>query len=127
MFVAVAGLAVAGCGGSSDNGVVSSGSSPSPSARASVLQLKAGPGSQLRFNKKMLAASAGKVTLVLSNPTPLSHNISIQGPGINKGGKTVTQGGTSKVSATLKPGSYTFYCSVPGHRAAGMQGTLTIK
>jgi uncharacterized cupredoxin-like copper-binding protein len=31
------------------------------------------------------------------------------------------------VSAQLKPGNYTFYCSVPGHRQAGMQGTLTVK
>ena len=39
----------------------------------------------------------------------------------------VFDGGTKSFSATLKPGTYTYYCSVPGHREAGMQGTLTVK
>jgi uncharacterized cupredoxin-like copper-binding protein len=30
------------------------------------------------------------------------------------------------VSLTLKPGTYTFYCPVAGHRAAGMEGTLEV-
>lgn len=123
-LVVAAGLAVAGCG--SDSGVVSSSSSKGVGA-GSTLRLKAGPGSQLRFDKKTLSSSAGRVTIVLSNSAPLSHNVSIEGQGVNQQGKTVGQGGTSKVSATLKPGTYTFYCSVPGHREAGMQGTLTVK
>jgi plastocyanin len=120
---AVVGLALAGCGGS-DNGVVSS---SKPGGGGSTLRLKADPTGRLRFDKKALAARSGPVTIVLSNPAPLSHNVSIEGPGVAKQGNTVGQGGTSKVSATLNPGTYTFYCSVPGHREAGMQGTLTVK
>jgi uncharacterized cupredoxin-like copper-binding protein len=35
-------------------------------------------------------------------------------------------GGTKSMTMTLAAGTYTFYCSVPGHRQAGMQGTLTV-
>ena len=38
----------------------------------------------------------------------------------------MSDGGTSKVTADLKPGKYEFYCSVPGHEQAGMKGTLTV-
>src|SRR5206468_3202518 len=81
----------------------------------------------LAFNKKTLTAKAGQVTIVMSNPSPTPHNIAIQGGGVAKTGEIVSQGGTSQVTATLKPGKYTFYCSVPGHRDAGMQGTLTVR
>jgi plastocyanin len=123
-------VALAGCGG----GTSSSSSSPSPTPAPSppvagggqTLSLMAQP-SALAFNKKTLTAKAGKVTIVMKNPSPTPHNIAIQGPGVNTQGEIVSQGGTSQVTATLKPGKYTFYCSVPGHRAAGMQGTLTVR
>ena len=115
-------LAVAGCGG----GKAPSSGTPATEA-GSTLKLRAGPGTKLRFNPDTLRAKAGKVTIVLSNPTPLSHNVSLQGSGVDEHGETVGEGGTSRVSDALKPGTYTFYCSVPGHREAGMQGTLTVK
>jgi plastocyanin len=95
---------------------------------AQTLLLSADPSGALRFDKATLAAKKGVVKLVLNNPAPVQHNISIQGPGgLNKQGPTVGKGGSSQVSATLAAGSYTYYCAVPGHRQAGMQGTLTIK
>ena len=64
----------------------------------------------------------------MKNPAPVPHNVSIEGPGgIDEQGPTVDKGGASEVEATLKAGSYTYYCSVPGHREAGMEGTLTVK
>ena len=101
---------------------------PPAQAAAQTLQLAANPTGQLSFDKTALSASAGVVRIVLSNPAPLPHNISLQGPGgVNLHGPTVNKGGNSQVQAKLKPGKYTFYCSVPGHRQAGMQGTLTVK
>ena len=124
-------LAAAGCGGggSETTGSSSAPAAPSPGAGGGGqrLSLQADPSGNLRFNKKMLSAKAGKVTIVMKNPAPLSHNVSLQGAGVNQMGQTVATGGTSTVSATLKPGKYTFYCSVPGHRQAGMFGTLTVK
>ncbi len=99
-----------------------------PGATAQTLLLSADPTGQLRFDKNALQGTAGTVKIVMNNPAPVPHNISLEGPGgVNQHGQTVPKGGTSQVTATLKPGSYTFYCSVPGHRQAGMQGTLTVK
>jgi uncharacterized cupredoxin-like copper-binding protein len=82
---------------------------------------------QLLFKFKSASAKAGNVTLVSKNDSPVPHDISLKGSGVDEQGKQVTNGGTSKVSAKLKPGKYTFYCSVPGHEQGGMKGTLTVK
>jgi plastocyanin len=80
---------------------------------------------QLKFNTNKLSAKAGKVTIVMTNPSPLQHDVSIKG-GVNAKGAVVGQGGKSTVTVTLKPGKYTFYCSVDGHEAAGMNGELDV-
>ena len=56
----------------------------------------------------------------------LPHAIAVEGHGVDKDGKRVGRGGTSTITVTLKKGRYTFYCPVPGHRAAGMKGTLIV-
>jgi plastocyanin len=72
-------------------------------------------------------ATAGQITIESKNPQSTGHDIAVTGNGVNAGGKVVQNGGVSTFSADLKPGTYTFYCTVPGHRAAGMQGKLTVK
>jgi plastocyanin len=63
----------------------------------------------------------------MSNPTPLEHNVAIEGPGgVDEKGPVVPTDGESEVEADLDAGEYTFYCSVQGHREAGMEGTLTV-
>jgi uncharacterized cupredoxin-like copper-binding protein len=93
---------------------------------AATLTLSADKSGKLKFNKKTLKARHGKVTIKMSNPSSLPHAIAVEGKGVDKDGKTVRKGGTSTVSVSLKKGKYTFYCPVPGHKAAGMKGTLTI-
>jgi plastocyanin len=84
-------------------------------------------GTALAFNKKALTAPRGRVQLVLTNRSFIEHNVAIRGNGLTaKRGKVVGDGGVSKVTATVKPGRYTYFCSVSGHEAAGMKGTLTI-
>jgi plastocyanin len=93
-----------------------------------TLLISADPSGQLRFDKSTLAAPAGNVRITMNNPSPVPHDVSIQGPGgLKKQGPVVSKGGASQVEAALKPGTYTYYCSVDGHRQAGMQGTLTVK
>jgi plastocyanin len=79
--------------------------------------------SKLKFNKSTIRAKAGKVTLSMSNPSSLPHDIAIQG---KKTGKIVNKGGTSTVSVTLKKGTYTFLCTVGSHAKAGMKGKLIV-
>ena len=125
--VAALALVAAGCGGGGGRGPSSSATTAVSTGRGATLGLKADPGGALRFDKKTLAAKPGKVTIVLKNPAPLSHDVALEGAGLEEHGEVVGQGGTSTVSATLKSGTYTFYCSVPGHRQAGMHGTLTVR
>jgi uncharacterized cupredoxin-like copper-binding protein len=67
------------------------------------------------------------VTIDMTNPGQVPHAIAVEGNGVDKDGKVVTGGGTSTVSVKLKPGTYTFYCPVDGHRQQGMKGTLTVR
>ena len=136
-----AALAVAGCGSSKKS---SSSTSPSPASTpapstapsttpstskgGSTVKLSADASGQLAFNTTSLSAKAGKVTLDMSNPSAVPHAIAVEGSGIDKKGPTAgTQGSSSTLTVTLKPGTYTFYCPVDGHKAAGMKGTLTVK
>ncbi|MEA2466282.1 MAG: quinohemoprotein ethanol dehydrogenase [Thermoleophilaceae bacterium] len=99
----------------------------SPPSSPSSLNLAA-KGNQLLFNTNTLTAKAGKVTIDFTNNSALQHNVTLTNSGNKILGKTPTfAGGSKSLSATLKPGTYTYYCSVPGHRQAGMQGTLTVK
>src|SRR4051794_31134740 len=81
---------------------------------------------KLAFNTKTLRVKKGSVTLSMANPAGFPHAVAIKGHGVNKKGKTVNKGGTSRVTATLKKGTYTFYCPVDGHEAAGMKGKLVV-
>jgi plastocyanin len=82
---------------------------------------------KLAFNVKTIRASKGSVTLSMANPSSFPHAVAIKGHGVNKKGKTVNKGGTSRVTVKLKKGTYTFYCPVSGHEAAGMKGKLIVK
>lgn len=144
LCAAVAAFAVAGCGSdsSSNSDTSSSGGAtsdttaqkpastpaPAPSGGASSnLQLAADSSGQLKFDKTTLDAKAGNVTITMDNPAPVPHAIAIEGNGVGKNGSTVGMGGKSTVTVSLKAGTYTFYCPVDGHKAAGMKGTLTVK
>jgi uncharacterized cupredoxin-like copper-binding protein len=117
----VTALAVGGCGGAKK-----AASSSTGAGGGARLSLQADP-SQLKFDTTALSANAGKVTIVMKNPSQLQHDVAIEGNGVNAQGKVVGHGGTSTASASLKAGTYTFFCSVDGHRQAGMEGTLTVK
>lgn len=91
------------------------------------LELTADPSGELAFDRTELEADSGPVTIVMDNPAPIPHDVSLEGGQVDEQGETVDQGGTSTVSAQLAPGEYTFYCSVPGHREGGMEGTLTVR
>jgi plastocyanin len=64
----------------------------------------------------------------MANKSSVQHDIALEGGGVSGKGATVGQGGTSEFKlADLPAGTYTYFCTLPGHRAAGMEGTLTVK
>jgi plastocyanin len=99
---------------------------PAPAPAVTKLALSV-PGTALAYNTKQLSAKAGSVTITLTNSSPLEHDVTVSEGSKVVGATPVFTGGTKSVTLTLKAGSYTFYCSVPGHRQAGMEGTLTVQ
>ena len=79
--------------------------------------------SKLKFNKTTIRAKAGRVSLKLTNPSSIPHNIGIKGKGTSR---TIGRNKTATYSATLKKGTYTFYCGVGSHEKAGMKGKLIV-
>lgn len=100
------------------------GANRSTAAKGSTLTIPADPSGALAFQFGKATAKAGRLELVMPNGAPIKHDIGIKGKGK---GPEVGNGGTSRFSVTLKPGTYEYYCSVPGHEAGGMKGTLTVK
>jgi plastocyanin len=99
----------------------------SPAASAtSTLKLAANPAGQLAYDTKQLSAKAGAVTIEMTNMAPIEHDVAVAEGGKILGQTPVFTGGSKKLTLTLKPGTYTFFCTVPGHRQAGMEGTLSV-
>jgi plastocyanin len=148
LALAAAALALAGCGSSSSSSSSAStaaeapttssaaapttssatAATPAPASGASKVSLEANPEGQLAYNTKSLSAKSGTISIDFTNKAPLPHNVTIESASGEKVGATPTFAGSSKtLSVSLKPGTYKFFCSVPGHRQAGMEGTLTVK
>ena len=92
-----------------------------PTGSGSTVDLQP-EGDQLAFDTKTLTAKTGKVTVDFTNDSAIPHNVTL----INSANKTLGEtptfdGGTKSFNATLKAGTYTYYCSVPGHREAGIR------
>jgi plastocyanin len=103
------------------------GGEASGGGKAQTLKLTADPGGALKFDKSSLSAKAGKVTVVLDNPSSLPHAVEVEGNGVEEETDTIGKGETAKVTVDLKAGEYEYYCPVDGHKAAGMEGTLTVQ
>jgi uncharacterized cupredoxin-like copper-binding protein len=96
---------------------------------SSTIKLAADP-SQIAFDTKSLTAKAGNITIDFDNPNnALGHDVCVEAEGENELGcsKVVTGSSTTLDLSNVKPGTYTFYCSVDGHKDAGMEGTLTVQ
>lgn len=92
-------------------------------AKDGTIDIPADPNGGLLYTSKLATAPAGPLTVEFDNQSGVPHNLVIDGKG-----KTQTiPKGRSSFKATLAAGTYDFYCSVPGHREAGMVGKLTVK
>jgi plastocyanin len=106
------------------------GTGPPAIEKNGTLMIDADPTGQLSYTTRKAVATAGAVTISMQNMSSIPHNIAVQtgasGPVLGAG-PVIGHGGMASVHLTLRPGTYTFFCQVPGHRAGGMFGTLTVK
>jgi plastocyanin len=128
-FIALAAAAVvlAGCGGGDEESSATATPTATQAAGGEELALAAPEDGSLKFDKSTLSASAGSVTIEFANPSQVPHAVAIEGNGVQESGETVTESDAPPLTVDLKAGEYTYYCPVDGHRAAGMEGTLTVK
>ena len=137
----LASLALVACGGSSSSSSSESSGAETTSesggsggeaeggsaGSASALDIEAAS-SGLAYASTSASAKAGKVTVDFTNPQPVPHDVAIESSDGEVIGQTETTAeGSDSTEVELEPGTYTFFCTVPGHREAGMEGTLTVK
>jgi plastocyanin len=102
--------------------------STTASGPTTALDVSSPSDGSLVFQPNGLSAKPGNVTINYDNPSPVPHSIAVATANGNVLGQvTPFSGGKKSVSlSNLAPGKYVFYCTVPGHRQAGMQGDLTV-
>lgn len=141
LVLALVAAALVACGDDDDPTTTTTTSETSPGAAAedgenagggegggATLAFEADPNGELAYTSTSETTKAGEVTIDFKNPQGLSHDVAIE----DSSGETIARTevigeGETSAKANLKPGEYTFYCSVPGHREAGMEGTLTVE
>ena len=134
--LALATALFAGCGG--DDEEPESAATPAATEEATetpaasggegeTLAFSAPEDGSLKFDQSDVTAKAGKVTVTFDNPSSVPHAVEIEGNGVEAVSETVTASEAPPVEVELAPGTYTFYCPVGGHEAAGMKGTLTVE
>jgi plastocyanin len=141
MALALAALALVACGSSSSSTSSTSeetsagkeessesGKEAGGGGSGGTVSVEANPEGNLEFVSTSISAKAGNDTLEFTNESPVPHDVKIENSkGEEVGGVEIVSEGTESAPVELEPGEYTFFCSVPGHRQAGMEGTLTVK
>ncbi|HSR94529.1 MAG TPA: plastocyanin/azurin family copper-binding protein [Solirubrobacterales bacterium] len=143
LVLALASAALVACGSSNSTTTTStsSGSEANGGAAAegekeagggggggSTVKLEADPGGELAYTTTEASAKAGQVTIDFNNPQGLTHDVAIEDSSGKEVGKTeLIASEETSTTVNLKPGTYHYFCTVPGHREAGMEGTLTVK
>jgi uncharacterized cupredoxin-like copper-binding protein len=128
---ALALVVAGGCGG--DKSTTDSDATPAPAATATqsgagaTVEVAADPSGSLAFVPTQLMAKSGSVTIDFADETQIPHDVVVENGDKDLGATDEITGSTTKLTVELEAGGYTFYCSVPGHREAGMEGTLTVE
>jgi uncharacterized cupredoxin-like copper-binding protein len=133
VFVAAAGVALL-LGGCSSDKTSSSGSGSSPGKASPSPTTAAGPAttvnvteSEFKITLSQPTFKPGTYTFKVVNQGKFPHNLTIEGPGVDKTASPTLQGGQAgELTVTLKAGSYEFWCSVDSHKDKGMDMTVTV-
>jgi plastocyanin len=134
-LLALAGVGLTACGGGDDDetteaatGSATTTTTGGGGGGGGTIDVEADPGGQLAYTETEISAPAGDDTVNFNNPSSVGHDVVIEDSGGNEVARTdVIADDQTSTTANLKAGEYTYFCSVDGHRAAGMEGTLTVK
>jgi plastocyanin len=102
--------------------------STQPTGATEALDVTSPADGGLVYEPNGLSGKPGNITITYDNPSPVPHSIAVATSNGNVLGEVqpFTNGKQSVQLSDVKPGQYVFYCTVPGHREAGMQGDLTV-
>ena len=126
LVLAASVLALSACGGGSSSSSTTPATTGGGGAGGgSTVKISADPSGALKYEQTDVSATAGSITIDFTNMSSLPHDVTIEGNGASGATDQITDSTTS-TTVDLEPGTYTFFCSVDGHRAAGMEGTLTV-
>lgn len=140
LVVVLASFALVACGGGSSSSSSESSSAETTSESSGAGAAESGSAgsapalkietasSGLAYATESATAKPGKVTVDFTNVQGIAHDVAIEDTEGEVIGQTeIIAEGSDSTEVELKPGTYTFFCTVPGHREAGMEGTLTVK
>ena len=94
---------------------------------SSEFRLVADPSGVAAYDQKEGTVAAGTVTIKFVNASPLEHNVAVAQGSRELGRSPTIEGADTDLKVDLRPGEYEYYCTVDGHRAAGMEGVLTVR
>lgn len=137
VFAALVVLGLAACGGGGDDNNDTTAAATPPATTtgggggggtASTIDISTPSGSDLAYDQKSVDAKAGTVTVDFDNKQAQPHDVAVEdSSGQELGATDLVSSGTANTTVDLTAGTYTFFCTVPGHREAGMEGTITVK
>ncbi|MSO41841.1 MAG: hypothetical protein EXQ70_08145 [Solirubrobacterales bacterium] len=133
---AIAALGLVACGSSDDSGDPTTAVENTPTTPTTggggggggeTINVSAPADGSFAFDTSSLTAKSGEVTIDFNNPATLPHDVKVEDSnGKELGGTDLVDQGTASATLDLAPGTYTYFCDVPGHREGGMEGTLTV-
>jgi len=128
-------LALAACGSGSSSGTTSSSTAAAGGGGGGTTSTPvAVSGKKIDVTEKDFSITVaggstvkpGTYTFVVVNKGPSSHDLAINGPGVADKATPISGPGTQTLTVTLKKGTYDLFCSVPGHKALGMDTKLQV-
>ncbi len=128
-------LAVAGCGGGSDNSKQAStpATTPTPAQKQKTTPATGGKKAatigetEFKLTPSTANVAAGAVTITAKNAGTTVHNLEVEGKGVEKKTADLQPGSSGTLKLNLKPGTYEMYCAIPGHKQSGMVGKVVVK
>lgn len=126
--VVLAAFALAACGDDESTTTAAEETTETSSGGGETIAVAAESDGSFAFTETELTAAAGEATIDFDNPSTTPHNVYVEDESgeVVAETETVTETNTT-ASAELEPGTYTYYCDIPGHREGGMEGTLEVE